>query len=88
MDSVLEVVGGVVKPCVRAVSAPKRVTPSGHVRESSPKGAGIGGEIPERLSGSFESFMQTKTPRIYIRELFLQASTVGGYISNDIEAIG
>jgi hypothetical protein len=32
--------------------------------------------------------MQTKTPRIYIRELFLQASTVGGYISNDIEAIG
>ena len=30
--------------------------------------------------------MQTKTPRFYIRELFLQASTVGGYTCNDIEA--
>jgi hypothetical protein len=30
--------------------------------------------------------MQTKTPRIYIREVFLQASTVGGYTSNGTEA--
>jgi hypothetical protein len=30
--------------------------------------------------------MQTKTPRIYIREVFLQASTVGGCTTNDIEA--
>jgi len=30
--------------------------------------------------------MLTKTPKIYIREIFIQASTVGGYTPNDMEA--